>query len=60
MGGKAKYHHPTHGMHFQLFEGKLTAQWGESFSKHLWFAIVIVFFWLKWAGYLAVAPKSSC
>ena len=29
-------------------------QWGESFSKHLWFAIVIVF-WLKWAGYLAVA-----
>ena len=31
------------------------AQLGESFSKHLWFAIVIVFFWLKWAGYLAVA-----
>ena len=31
------------------------AQWEESLSKHLWFAIVIVFFWLKWAGYLAVA-----
>ena len=31
-----------------------TTQWEESFSKHLWFAIVIVF-WLKWAGYLAVA-----
>ena len=30
------------------------AQWGESFFKHLCFAIVIVF-WLKWAGYLAVA-----
>ena len=29
-------------------------QWGESFSKHLWFANVNVF-WLKWAGYLAVA-----
>ena len=24
--------------------------WEESFSKQLWFAIVIVF-WLKWAGY---------
>ena len=31
-----------------------TAQWEESFSKHLYFAIVIVF-WLKWSGYLAVA-----
>ena len=31
------------------------AQWKESFSKHLWFAFVIVFFWLEWAGYLAVA-----
>ena len=30
------------------------AQWEESFSKHLEFAIVITF-WLKWAGYLAVA-----
>ena len=30
------------------------AQWGESFFKHLCFAIVIVF-WLKWAGYLPVA-----
>ena len=29
-------------------------QWKESFSKHLWFAFVVVF-WLKWAGYLAVA-----
>ena len=30
-----------------------TAQWEESFSKHLWFAIVIVF-GLKFAGFLAV------
>ena len=27
----------------------------ESFSKYLWFAFVIVLFWLKWAGYLAGA-----
>ena len=30
------------------------AQWKESFSKYLWFAFFVVF-WLKWAGYLAVA-----
>ena len=29
-------------------------QWGESFSKQTSVVIVIVF-WLKWAGYLAVA-----
>ena len=34
--------------------GPNTAQWGESFSKQTSVAIVIVF-WLKWAGYLAVA-----
>ena len=29
-------------------------QWKESFSKHLWFAFVVVFL-AEWAGYLAVA-----
>ena len=29
-------------------------QWKESFSKHLWLPLLL-FFWLKWAGYLAVA-----
>ena len=33
---------------------KTNTQWGECFSKHLWVAIVIIF-WLNWAGYLAVA-----
>ena len=38
------------------------AQWGECFSKQTSVAIVIVF-WLKWAGYLAMAGlawKTEC
>ena len=31
-----------------------TTQWGQSFSKQTSVAVVVVF-WLKWAGYLAVA-----
>ena len=37
-----------------LLQATPTAQWGESYSKQTSVAIVIVF-WLKWAGYLAVA-----
>ena len=39
---------------FQQHITTYMAQWGESFFKHLCFVIIIVF-WLKWAGYLAVA-----
>ena len=45
---------PRHCIVVLLTHVPLLAQWGESFSKHLWFAIVIVL-WLKWAGYLAEA-----
>ena len=41
-------------MYSRFFINQSLAQWGESFFKQTSVAIVIVF-WLKWAGYLAVA-----